>query len=783
MADQGVNRPQPRKRKSQTIPHASQPERRASMKKPFTPRAKVDSSVAQTIKEKGHKTKQRSTSARNHSSRKSIETPRSSRATRGNTSASAKSNVGSQMNMSSKRSRSFEQPKRSASVGESYFAQNVWTKKSKSSSRDKDSSDSTEGVLARFFEILKRFGVMALHALMALGAFIFSFFNRSRKTRIIGIVLVVLLVGGIGDTLINMGKIYPGVKVGTVDVGGKTQNEAAQILNDTYQARVSSNTAVFYANEEAKNNPTTTDSIATIDEQVSYEESLANRSQWTTPSSELGAQFDANASAEAAFQVGRDNGGVFSRFACLLFGSTIDPLCSYNEDLLEALRYSISTSVGNPRINFGIQMNGSTAEVTDGHDGEEVSDDWFRSTLNKTYCGEDASASYVVKIEHAPLQITKSMAQETADIINNSISQGASFVYEGASWMASRDDLARWITTSIVEEKGSFQLKPSFNQDITKNSLLNKTSEQVRSEALQVSFSVSDSKDVKVTSNTKGNVPEVSEAVTSMNDTFFTKETRTQVPEINIPSIAIPDEMSFDEAISFGIIGEISSFTTQFSSGAEARNHNIRTVCGYLTNSIAKANGGTWSFNDTAGETTEALGYKNAGAIVDGEYTDEIGGGVCQVATTVYNAVYDAGYPIVERHNHTLYIASYPEGRDAAIAFPYYDLVWENDTSSDILLVMSYTNSSVTATLYGVDPGYSVSTQYGEWKAGEKYKTKYKDDDTLPAGTEKLSTSGEDGREITVVRTVKDSQGNVRSEQTFTSVYDPKDEVILKGTA
>ena len=64
------------------------------------------------------------------------------------------------------------------------------------------------------------------------------------------------------------------------------------------------------------------------------------------------------------------------------------------------------------------------------------------------------------------------------------------------------------------------------------------------------------------------------------------------------------------------------------------------------------------------------FGYKNAGAIVDGEYTDEIGGGVCQVATTVYNAVYDAGYPIVERHNHTLYIASYPEGRDAAIAFP-----------------------------------------------------------------------------------------------------------------
>ena len=135
-----------------------------------------------------------------------------------------------------------------------------------------------------------------------------------------------------------------------------------------------------------------------------------------------------------------------------------------------------------------------------------------------------------------------------------------------------------------------------------------------------------------------------------------------------------------------------------------------------LSNSIIKANGGTWSFNDTAGEATEDKGYQNAGAIVGGEYSDAIGGGICQVATTVFNAIYDAGYPITERHNHTLHIESYPEGRDAAIAYPYMDLVWQNDTSSDVILVMSYSNSSVTATLWGVDPGYEVSTDYGEWK-------------------------------------------------------------------
>ena len=672
----------------------------------------------------------------------------------------------------------------SSTLGVQNFTQRIWTKDSQTSSpQNKQTNTHQKGGVVRILDYLKHAGTALLGLLKLLSVLLLSLFNRSRKTRIVGIMLVVLVVGGIGDSLLNTGKIYPGVRVGTVDVGGKTPEEASQLLNDTYQARVQSNTVTFFADESTKEHPNTTDSIASIEEQISYEESLANRTQWTTPASEVGATFDAQASSDRAFQVGRDTGGIFTRLQCLLFGYTLDPECAYNEEFFEARRISISTSVGNPRVNYGIQMNDSVAEVTEGHDGEEMSKEWFKAALDASYCSEEPESSYVVKIEHAPLQVTRTMAQETADTINNSIAQGASFYYEGATWDVSRDDLASWVTTKLIDDNGTYALKPLFKQDGLKNSLLSRASEQVKSEALHVSFDVSVNGDITVTSNTDGKVPEVSEAVNEMNESFFTKDTHTETPQISIPSIDIPDRMSFDEASSFGIIGEISSFTTQFSSGAEARNHNIRTVSGYLTNSVAKANGGSWSFNDVAGETTEELGYQNAGAIVDGEYTDEIGGGVCQVATTIYNAIYNAGYPILERHNHTLYIASYPEGRDAAIAYPYYDLRWENDTSSDILLVMSYTNTSVTATLYGVDPGYTVSTQYGEWKAGEKYSTKYKDDNTLSAGTEKVKSSGEDGREITVVRTVKDSQGNTRSEQTFTSIYDPKDEIILKGTA
>ena len=226
----------------------------------------------------------------------------------------------------------------------------------------------------------------------------------------------------------------------------------------------------------------------------------------------------------------------------------------------------------------------------------------------------------------------------------------------------------------------------------------------------------------------------------------------------------------------------MASFTTEFTTGAgtENRNHNIELVSQLLSNSVVKP-GERWSFNGTAGECNAERGFLGAGAIIDGEYDDAVGGGICQVATTVFNAVYDSGFPVRTRHNHSLYISSYPTGRDAAVSWPDLDLVWENDGESDVLVRLSCADGSVTATLYGVDPGYQVSTATGEWSEGAKYKTKTKVDETLAPGTSYTKTRGTDGRSITVVRTVTDESGTVLREDAFASVYDPMTEVVVKG--
>lgn len=611
--------------------------------------------------------------------------------------------------------------------------------------------------------------------------------QRHFPTRIVlGVLVVILLFAGATgiDSLLNGNKIYQGVAIGDVNVSGLTKDEAIQAVSGYYSPRVSDNVATFYTTQEAQDNPTTAENSESIEEQISYEESLDSRTQWTIPSSYLDTTFNVEDVVEKAYQVGRSNGNIIARIQASLNGWNIQPECTFNETTLSEILKEMTAAIGSERVNFNIEMNDEgVASVTSGHDGNEVVRDWLVGHLNETYFGGQAETKYVLETQYMPLQITEEIATKCADKVNASLSVGAVFSYEGQSWNASRTDLAPWIKTDVVQTGNTWDLKPLFDEGVAKKSLLHSLQSNIDQGDLQVTFSKDDQGAITVSSNATGTVPLVADAINQMNDSFFVTDSRTEAPTVELTSTDLPSTMSFNDAIDFGLISEISSFTTQYSSGAGARTNNIHTAANLLTNSIIKANGGSWSFNDTAGEATEDKGYQDAGAIIGGEYSDAIGGGICQVATTVFNAIYDAGYPVTERHNHTLHIESYPEGRDAAIAYPYMDLVWENDSTSDVLLVMSYTNSSVTCTLWGVDPGYEVSTDYGDWQEGEPYSVQYRTDDTVASGTEYVETTGVNGSSISITRIVKDSDGKVLHEDLFESNYSPKNQVIVRGTA
>lgn len=650
--------------------------------------------------------------------------------------------------------RTYSRSSKQVSIAEHNLSGNVWTKENQNSKSTK-------------YDRRKQKGSFPIHIAAVI------------------LCVVVVFAGAFGiDSLINGNKIYQGVSIGEVDVSGLTKDDAIEQVSNYYSPRVSENVAIFYSTQEAQDNPQEAENAQNLEEQISYEESLETRTQWTIPSSRLDAVFDVEGIVDEAFQVGRDTGGFIARIQSAMNGWRLAPECSFNETTLSEMLKEMTSAIGTERVNFNIEFgDDGIASVTSGHDGNEVVHDWLTSRLNETYFGSNNETSYVLETTYMPLQITEENAQQCADKINNSLAAGATFNFEDQSWSANRSDLASWVTTSVEEVGDSWNLRPLFDEAAAKKSLLSSLHSNIDQSNLQVTFEKDDSGAITVSSNAIGSVPLISDAIASMNETFFVDESRTDTPVIELASTDLPSSVSFEDAIDFGLISEVSSFTTQYSSGAEARTVNIHTAADLLTNSIIKANGGSWSFNNTAGEATEDKGYQNAGAIVGGEYSDAIGGGICQVATTVFNAIYDAGYPITERHNHTLRISSYPEGRDAAIAYPYMDLVWQNDSTSDVLLVMSYTNSSVTATLWGVDPGYQVSTDYGDWEEGEPYSVKYRSDDTVAEGTEYVETTGVNGSSISITRTVKDADGNTLHEDVFESNYAPKDEVIVRGSA
>ena len=120
------------------------------------------------------------------------------------------------------------------------------------------------------------------------------------------------------------------------------------------------------------------------------------------------------------------------------------------------------------------------------------------------------------------------------------------------------------------------------------------------------------------------------------------------------------------------------------------------------------APGAVFSFNGTTGARTPAKGFEEAPVIINGELTNGIGGGVCQVSTTTFNAAFFAGLPIVERTNHALYISHYPQGRDATVDYPGSTSSSGTTRSRWLLLRTFVGTGSLTVTLYGTPQNRKV---------------------------------------------------------------------------
>jgi vancomycin resistance protein YoaR len=234
------------------------------------------------------------------------------------------------------------------------------------------------------------------------------------------------------------------------------------------------------------------------------------------------------------------------------------------------------------------------------------------------------------------------------------------------------------------------------------------------------------------------------------------------------------------DAAAMGIDDVVASYTTTYG-GTEGRVHNVRLVAELIDGALI-APGARFSFNETTGERNAAKGFAEAPVIINGELENGIGGGVCQVSTTVFNAAFEAGLSIERRTNHALYISHYPLGRDATVNYPDLDLVFRNDTDHWLLLRTFVGAGSLTVNLYGTPTGRRVETETSPLVAEGKVPWQRIDDPTMFKGEKIVEQYGAPPRSTSVRRRVFAPDGTLMYDTTWRSYYVGEPTVVRLGT-
>jgi vancomycin resistance protein YoaR len=220
----------------------------------------------------------------------------------------------------------------------------------------------------------------------------------------------------------------------------------------------------------------------------------------------------------------------------------------------------------------------------------------------------------------------------------------------------------------------------------------------------------------------------------------------------------------------------VSRFTTFYPPG-QPRDINISRVAQILDRTVLGP-GGRFSMNQALGKRTRARGFVAAPSISGPIHIDSVGGGVSQVATTLYNAAFFAGLRVVAHTSHSFYISRYPKGREATISWGGPELVFQNDWSASLLMRLKTTPTSITVWFYSQVLGRRVSTVSGAPRDIVRPRTVYVKDPMLPPGTRRvLQSAGASGFSISYTRRVYEYDSVGRNER-YGWTYSPENEVI-----
>ncbi len=225
----------------------------------------------------------------------------------------------------------------------------------------------------------------------------------------------------------------------------------------------------------------------------------------------------------------------------------------------------------------------------------------------------------------------------------------------------------------------------------------------------------------------------------------------------------------------------LASYTTSYASSNSNRSTNIALAASKINGTVLMP-GEEFSFNGTVGKRTAAAGFKIAGVYSNGQVTNDYGGGICQVSSTLYNSVLRANLEITNRVNHTFTVGYVPIGLDATVSWGSPDFKFKNSRSYPIKIVATTANKKITVSVYGLKEDVEYEVELVSYKTGTvPYTTVYTTDSSLAPGKTKVVQSGSNGAKSEAYKILKLNGKEVSRTLLSKDTYSPHNQIIARG--
>ena len=477
----------------------------------------------------------------------------------------------------------------------------------------------------------------------------------------------------------------------------------------------------------------------------------------------------------AAVEAARRQGEGFAplrglkRLGVRVFGADVVPRTRVSEPALDAYLDRFARVIDRPRVEPALALDGLEPRVVPGRSGRVLDREAAAQVIVRGLTGLPRQAvDLPLRIERprlAPSDLAGARAK-----LATALSAPVDLTYGPGGWHLSQRKIARLLELPHDGSRSLLIAGPAADRFFRN---LRKRVEHAPKDA---SFTVGARNVVRVVPAEAGRGVDAGETERALLTAMLSPTDRRA--ELSVVWVA--PERTTREAKAMGITGLVGAYET-FYGGVPNRIHNVQLVAHLLDNHLI-APGAEFSFNDTTGERSSDKGFLEAPVIINGELKTGLGGGVCQVSTTTFNAAYEAGLKITARTNHALYISHYPLGRDATVNYPDVDLKFVNDTGHWLLLRTFVGSSSLTVALYGTNPHRRVESEAAPLTVTGGAPTETEKDPNLFVGEKVTDDSGEPSRKTSVERRVFNANGKLLYDDTWRSYYRAEPRIVLVGT-